>query len=250
MSLPAAPSCAMRLRFTPSTNRSGHTARGAALVQCIGIADDDYAGFEDAVAAVDADKARIETPSPTPAIDSWRALAASRRRMVRPARRSRRCRPRPSVIVRALGEAASPRPFARAPASARSASTGRALSLGGRPLGRAGDAPGPRRPVARRAARRRVAPHARAAFYQCGAPMSAPSAARAAARGARGCCRRSRSRAPPRRAAGDRRGAVEAGRAALPPPSLCSIGARRVRPAGGTCCARACTSSRAGTATP
>ena len=33
---------------------------GAALVQCIGIADDDYAGFEDAVAAVHASAAEID----------------------------------------------------------------------------------------------------------------------------------------------------------------------------------------------
>ena len=39
---------------------TGRLLAGAALLQCIGIADDDYTGFEDAVAAVLASRAAID----------------------------------------------------------------------------------------------------------------------------------------------------------------------------------------------
>ena len=48
-------------RFEDEAVPSGRLLAGAALVQCIGIADDDYAGFEDAVAAVAASRDAIET---------------------------------------------------------------------------------------------------------------------------------------------------------------------------------------------
>ena len=47
-------------RFDAAGVASGRLLAGAALVQCIGIADDDYTGFEDAVAAVDASIGQIE----------------------------------------------------------------------------------------------------------------------------------------------------------------------------------------------
>jgi len=47
-------------RFDAAGVASGRLLAGAALVQCIGIADDDYAGFEDAVAAVHANAAEID----------------------------------------------------------------------------------------------------------------------------------------------------------------------------------------------
>ena len=47
-------------RFADIDEPEGRLLAGAALVQCIGIADDDYAGFEDAIAAVDAGRERLD----------------------------------------------------------------------------------------------------------------------------------------------------------------------------------------------
>jgi LuxR family transcriptional regulator, maltose regulon positive regulatory protein len=95
-------------KFDALRDAPGRLLAGAALVQCIGIADDDYTGFEEAVAAVEASAAAAATladPADRLTAEAGALVAGWFRRLDDPALPARA-----EAVVRMLGETASAAP--------------------------------------------------------------------------------------------------------------------------------------------